>query len=239
MDYKCFAPANYDASSELPIIRVLTIRSGQIPEMMSGFYYDLVESEGTPFQPILMEGPFINEEQALLAANAFVDEWYNEMLDAVKKNVSPQVNIIKFDQDAVVPTFGSEGAAGADLYALNDAIVEFGQITIVRTGIGIELPKGYEAQIRSRSGLAAKFGIFVVNGPGTIDSDYRGEISVILGTCADEFCHQHTDRFTIAKGDRIAQMVIAPVVRPRFNQVAEFSTDTARGAGGFGSTGVN
>lgn len=108
--------------------------------------------------------------------------------------------------------------------------IESGKYALVKTGISIELPEGYEAQVRPRSGLALKQGVTVLNTPGTIDADYRGEIGVIL-------INHSNVTFTYEKGDRIAQMVIAPVVQAKFEAVEDLS-DTDRGAGGFGHTGV-
>jgi dUTP pyrophosphatase len=134
--------------------------------------------------------------------------------------------------EAKVPTYGSNEAAGADLSAVVDGefILAAGERAIIPTGIAIELNSGTEAQVRPRSGLAAKNGITVVNAPGTIDSDYRGEIKVILLNTGKE-------DFKIKTGDRIAQIVIAPILRGEFT-VAESLDDTDRGANGFGSTGV-
>lgn len=155
------------------------------------------------------------------------------------------VKIKKLRPDAKLPTYGSNEAAGADLSAVfspedyKDGVVVAGQEAvgmkpgqrlIVKTGIAIEILPGFEAQIRPRSGLAAKNGITVVNAPGTIDSDYRGELMVILLNTGDK-------TFYINPGDRIAQMVIAPVIRGEFEEV-ETLDDTARGIKGFGSTGM-
>lgn len=132
---------------------------------------------------------------------------------------------------AEAPEYRSSGAAGADLRARLDAPIalEPGATVVVPTGVRIQLPTGYEAQVRSRSGLAAKHGVACLNSPGTIDSDYRGEIGVIL--------HNHgTEPLEIADGDRIAQLVVAPVSRARFVAVDALG-DSDRGAGGFGSTG--
>jgi dUTP pyrophosphatase len=125
----------------------------------------------------------------------------------------------------------TEGAAGMDLASAADGPITLapGQRLGVPTGWTMELPAGYEAQIRPRSGLSLRHGITVVNAPGTIDSDYRGEIVVLLVNLGQ-------DAYTIAPGDRVAQMVIAPVVRATIEEVAELS-HTARGAGGFGHTG--
>jgi dUTP pyrophosphatase len=132
-----------------------------------------------------------------------------------------------------LPAYQSTGAAGVDLVAAVEAgspvILPPGGRRLVPTGFVLEIPEGFEAQVRPRSGLALKQGVTVLNAPGTIDSDYRGEVGVILVN--------HGDRdFEIARGDRIAQMVIAPVVQARFALVYQLS-DTERGAGGFGSTG--
>ena len=134
--------------------------------------------------------------------------------------------------DFPLPAYATEESAGMDLYA---AIP--GSITIppagrerISTGISIALPSGYEAQIRSRSGLAWKEGIIVLNSPGTIDADYRGEIFVVLYNTGDKV-------FLLKRGMRIAQMVIAPVVQAQWHEIGKLDT-TRRGSGGFGSTGV-
>ena len=131
-----------------------------------------------------------------------------------------------------LPKYQTPCAAGMDLYANLEVSVTLQplQRKLVSTGLFIELPEGYEAQIRPRSGLALRNGITVLNTPGTIDADYRGEIGVILVNLSDT-------EFTINDGDRIAQMVIAKHERATWEEVTELTT-TARGAGGFGSTGV-
>ncbi len=133
---------------------------------------------------------------------------------------------------AIVPEYKTAGAAGADICAfINEPVtIPAGKHAIVPTGLFFEIPTGYEVQIRPRSGLAAKNCVTVLNTPGTIDSDYRGEIKIILINLGE------TD-FVINNGDRIAQMVIAPVTQATFKMVTELS-ETERGAGGFGSTGV-
>lgn len=143
-----------------------------------------------------------------------------------------QLHVKLLHPKAQVPTYGTEEAAGADLYAAFDGeqlLVPAGGTTIIPTGVAIELRPGTEAQVRPRSGLAAKNGLTVLNTPGTIDSDYRGEIKVILhNTSAADYY--------VKPGDRVAQMVIAPYIRGVFS-VAESLDDTTRGANGFGSTG--
>ena len=133
---------------------------------------------------------------------------------------------------AGLPEYKTEGAAGMDLMAANmeDVILKPLDRVLIPTGIKIELPRGYEAQIRPRSGLAIKSGITLSNCVGTIDEDYRGEVCVGLINLSNE-------EFTIKRGDRIAQMLIAPVVRAKIQVLGELSA-TARGTGGFGSTGV-
>ena len=143
------------------------------------------------------------------------------------------VKVQKITEGARLPVYGSSQAAGADLCAClgNDTLViEPHKWAMVPTGIAIALPVGFEAQVRPRSGLAAKKGITVLNSPGTVDSDYRGEVRVIL--------INHSDvPFVIKDGDRIAQMVIARHESASF-EVVESLDETERGAGGFGSTGV-
>ena len=130
-----------------------------------------------------------------------------------------------------LPAYQTAGAAGLDIRAnLEEPIVLAPlQRTLVPTGLFLEIPEGYEVQVRPRSGLAAKHGITVINAPGTIDSDYRGEVKVPIVNLSDE-------SFTIAHGERIAQMIFAKYERVTFQQVEELS-DTQRGTAGFGSTG--
>lgn len=141
--------------------------------------------------------------------------------------------IKKANENAVVPVYATEGSAGADLHSCIDAslVLKAGEVVIVPTGISMEIPKGFEVQIRSRSGLAAKNGIFVLNSPGTIDEDFRGEIKVILANFSK------TD-FTIENNMRIAQMVLTQYNKADF-VIATDLTNTTRGSGGFGSTGVS
>ncbi len=136
-------------------------------------------------------------------------------------------------QDLPLPTYASELAAGMDLFAAVDMPVTLmvGERALIPTGIRIAIPPGYEGQVRPRSGLAIKKGIAMVNAPGTIDADYRGEIRVILINLGQE-------PVTIHRGDRIAQLVIAPVVRVSWCPVDKLD-ETERGEGGFGHTGVN
>lgn len=136
-----------------------------------------------------------------------------------------------------LPAYESEGAAGADLRAnfslvdrADGVVLEPGARALIPTGLRLEIPAGYEVQIRPRSGLALKHGITLPNSPGTIDSDYRGPLGVIVMNAGDAPFH-------ITHGARIAQMVVAPVVQARF-ELAEALEATARGAGGFGSTGT-
>lgn len=142
-----------------------------------------------------------------------------------------KIEIKKLRENAIVPQYATEHAAGMDLSACIDEPVTIapGERAIIPTGIAIALPTGYEAQVRGRSGLAAKHGILPANGVGTIDSDYRGEIGVITLNSSNE-------AFTVEPGMRIAQMVIARYETIRWDEVDELD-ETARGIGGFGSTG--
>lgn len=143
-----------------------------------------------------------------------------------------EVKIIKLNEKAIVPTYGSECAAGADLYALTEEKeIAFlpNETKMVHTGICAEIPEGYAGLIYARSGIATKRGLAPANKVGVVDSDYRGEIMVSL--------HNHSSETqTIANGERIAQLVIAPFLKVEFKE-AESLSDTERGTGGFGSTG--
>ncbi len=134
-------------------------------------------------------------------------------------------------RDLPLPAYQSDLAAGLDLLAAVDdgLTLQPGSRALVPTGLAMALPAGFEAQVRPRSGLAAKHGVTVLNTPGTIDADYRGEVKVILINLGDT-------AFKISRGDRIAQMVIAPVLQAEIEEV-EILSETSRGAGGFGSTG--
>jgi dUTP pyrophosphatase len=162
---------------------------------------------------------------------------YNPLLGISTVNVS--IKLLR--EGAKTPTYGTAQAAGADLYALpivtegtlfgNEAVaIEPGQRKLIETGIAIQLPEGFEAQVRPRSGLALKQGITVLNSPGTIDSDYRGEIGVVLQ-------NNGSKTFYVNSGDRIAQLVVTPVWQANFDTVKELG-ETDRGEGGYGSTGV-
>jgi dUTP pyrophosphatase len=133
---------------------------------------------------------------------------------------------------AVLPRYMTAGAAGLDLASAAEAPVTLAPLgrAGIPTGWALEIPAGYEAQVRPRSGLASKHGVTVVNAPGTIDSDYRGEVVVLLVNLGPE-------PYSIAPGDRVAQLVIAPVTQAAIVEVTEL-TDTDRGAGGFGSSGT-
>jgi len=132
-----------------------------------------------------------------------------------------------------MPAYATSGAAGADLRAnfkdRASVVIAPGARALVPTGLIMEIPEGWEVQVRPRSGLALKHGITLPNSPGTIDSDYRGEVGVIV-------LNAGSDAFTVTHGDRIAQMVVAPVVQAEF-ALADAVSETQRGAGGFGSTG--
>jgi dUTP pyrophosphatase len=128
-----------------------------------------------------------------------------------------------------LPRYASEDAVGLDVTAAEELVLQPGERNAVATGFAIEIPRGYEVQVRPRSGLAAKNGITCLNTPGTIDSDYRGEVKVILVNLGQE-------PFEVRRGERIAQLVPAPVLRANFVEAGELG-ETERGSGGFGSTG--
>ena len=141
------------------------------------------------------------------------------------------IRVTKLKESAIVPAYATEHAAGVDLHAALDAPLTLapGERALIPTGLALEIPDGYDGQVRPRSGLALRQGIALVNAPGTIDADYRGEVGVIVINHGDE-------DVTFAPGDRIAQLVVAPVTRVVFEEADTLST-TARGAGGFGHTG--
>lgn len=147
---------------------------------------------------------------------------YKFIMDKLKINITA-------DDPSLVPVYQTEGSGGADLKAAESGVIESGDYRLIKTGIRIELPSGYEAQVRPRSGLALKHGVTSLNSPGTIDCDYRGEIGVIL-------INHGKEPFRFQKGDRIAQLVISRYAKADFNIVGELS-GTERGTGGFGHTG--
>lgn len=143
-----------------------------------------------------------------------------------------KLNFKKLNENAVMPTYGSEFAAGADLYACTNGetiVIESGETKLIKTGLAMEIPEGYAGLIYARSGIANKRGLAPSNKVGVVDSDYRGEIMVSL--------HNHSNETqSIADGERIAQMVITPFLKVEYQEVSEIS-ETVRGEGGFGSTG--
>lgn len=141
-----------------------------------------------------------------------------------------KVKIQKISEDAILPSYAHEGDAGMDIYSIKEYIVQPSHRVLVATGIKVEVPKGYEMQVRPKSGLALKEGITVLNTPGTIDSGYRGEVGVIV------INHSSKD-YKIEKGQKIAQAVFNKIERAVF--VESKLSETKRGEGGFGSTGLN
>lgn len=155
---------------------------------------------------------------------------YSDALALALEGSIPVVKFKKLRPEAKLPTRGSSYAAGLDLSAVESVTIPPGGHAMVSTGLAIELPEHHEGQVRSRSGLAAKNGVFVLNSPGTIDQDYRGEVKVILAN------NGHVP-FSVNAGDRIAQLVIAPVTYAKVEEVIDLS-DSDRGEKGFGSSGV-
>jgi len=150
----------------------------------------------------------------------------------MSKSIDVSITALPHAQGLDLPAYATAHAAGMDLCAAvgNEITLEPGKRTLIPTGLTIALPEGYEAQVRPRSGLALKHGLTVLNSPGTIDADYRGEVQVILANLG-------TEPFTVTRGMRIAQMVVATYTRVDWTVVAELPS-SARGAGGFGSTGL-
>ena len=144
-------------------------------------------------------------------------------------SVGVQVKRLPHGEGLALPVYATDGAAGMDVLAAEDLTLAPGQRHAVATGLAVAIPQGFEIQVRPRSGLALKHGIAVPNTPGTIDSDYRGEIKVIM-------INHGTEDFAIARGDRIAQLVLASVTQAAWHEVGQLDA-TVRGEGGFGSTG--
>ncbi len=141
-----------------------------------------------------------------------------------------KIKFQKIHEDAIIPKFAKEGDAGLDINAIDRYAIAPGEHLLVKTGLKMEIPLGFEAQVRPRSGLALKSKITVLNSPGTIDSGYRGEVGVIMMNHGEETFH-------VSKGDRIAQLVIAKHETPEIHEVEELE-ESKRGEGGFGSTGL-
>ena len=140
------------------------------------------------------------------------------------------VKIMKLDPDAIIPKYETEGSAGFDLSSIIECIIKPGEQALIPTGLAVEIPPGTELSLRPRSGLALKFMISVTNTPGTLDSDYRGPIGIIL------INHSRFKYYLVKKGDRIAQAVLSPIIVADIIEVDELS-ETDRGEGGYGSTG--
>ena len=141
-----------------------------------------------------------------------------------------KIKIQKINPEAIIPHYIHKGDAGLDLYSIEDVIVAAGERKLVGTGFKVEIPMGYEMQVRPKSGLAANYGITVLNTPGTIDCGYRGEVKVIIFNSSKE-------NYQVKRGEKIAQAVIAKVEEAEIEEVEELS-ETTRGDGGFGSTGL-
>lgn len=143
-----------------------------------------------------------------------------------------KVKVVRTEDRGIIPRYQTSGSAGFDFHSIDTITVAAGKTVVVRTGIAMQIPEGYELQIRPRSGLSARSKIRISNSPGTIDSDYTGEIRIII----DNISQNQADSFRINEGDRIAQGVLKKVERAEFDVVGELD-DTERGSGGFGSTG--
>ena len=157
---------------------------------------------------------------------------YSQLAGVLLNKIPVKITRLKGNQDLPLPEYESEGSSGMDIRAAvkEPVLLKPGEICLIPTGLSVSVPPGYEAQMRPRSGLALHNGIGMVNSPGTIDSDYRGEIGIIMINWGNE-------SFTIRRGDRIAQMIISKVYRAELSEVDALDT-TYRGQGGFGHTGV-
>ena len=143
-----------------------------------------------------------------------------------------ELKVKKLCEEARIPEYAHEGDSGMDLYSVEEALLQPGEIRVVGTGLAVSMPKGFEIQVRPKTGLTSKFGLTVLNTPGTVDSCYRGEMRVILINLGKE-------PYKLEKGKKIAQMVVARVEEARVNVVEELDGNTTRKDGGFGSTGLD
>ena len=141
------------------------------------------------------------------------------------------IQIKKISEDAIIPKYAHEGDSGFDFYSIEDYKLAPGKRTLIKTGLQVSIPLGYELQIRPKSGLALKKGLTVLNTPGTVDAGYRGEIGIILINLGEE-------EYFVEKGSKVAQGVVCQVENPEIEEVKELS-ETSRGEGGFGSTGLH
>ena len=141
-----------------------------------------------------------------------------------------EIKIKRLHEDAIIPTYAHDDDACCDVYSLETGVLRPGDYARFRTGIAIEIPSGWEVQVRSRSGMAFKYGVKVLNAPGTVDAQFRNEIMILLINHGDQL-------YKVMKGDRIAQMCVKPVYKMEFTEVNELS-ESDRGLGGWGSTGV-
>ena len=149
--------------------------------------------------------------------------------------LSIPIDICKLHPDAVIPKYQNPGDSGFDFHALEDISINLGETKLVKTGLSFSIPKGFELQVRPRSGLSLKTPLRVANSPGTVDSSFRGEVCVIIHNTEQYPTGINEGQYLIKKGDRIAQGVICPVFKAKFVEVEELD-ETQRGEGGFGST---
>lgn len=147
-----------------------------------------------------------------------------------------KINVKKLHQDAIIPKYQTSGASGFDLHALTDVYIPRGETLVIKTGLSFSIPKGYELQIRPRSGTSLKTTLRIANSPGTIDADYRGEVGIICDNIEQFDRGVNEGSIYFKKGDRIAQGVIVPIVQAELIEVNELD-ETQRGQGAFGSTG--
>lgn len=147
-----------------------------------------------------------------------------------------KVKVKKLDKDAIIPKYQTEGASGFDFHSLEDHFIHRGETRLVKTGLALEIPRGYELQVRPRSGTSLKTKLRVANAPGTVDADYRGEICIIADNIEQFDSGISNGGLWIKKGERIAQGVIVPVIQAEL-QVVEDLSESERNSGGFGSTG--
>lgn len=207
----------------------------QLLAQLRSYPYEDIEQLRAELPEFLKE--IADEEDLSVNKKALINTIFSNTLDTIEELIEGgsrefiPVKIVKLNPDAVIPTYAHPTDCGADVSAVEDVTIDPGKTVIVKTGIAVAIPAGYEIQVRPRSGLSLKTGLRIANAPGTIDADYRGEIGIIM-TNTDSF------PFAIEKGTKIAQLVIAPTPRIKWEEVSSVDElgSTERGAGGYGST---
>lgn len=205
-----------------------------IKDLLNEYDFSDIESELQPVKEaiaLIKEDETLSENKKEILIDIF-DNSVNKVLDyCANPRERVKVKVKKLNENAILPKYAHDTDAGADITSIEDIEILSGETKLIKTGLALEIPTGYEVQVRPRSGLSLKTSLRIANAPGTIDSSYRGEVGIIIDNIGKE-------TIKINKGDKVAQLLIAPTPMMIFEEIDELS-DTDRGKGGFGSTGVN